>query len=245
MVNKRKDFNRWAVLAVKKALWDYQMIQSGEHLAVGLSGGKDSGTLLWLLSEVRRITPLKFKLEGIFLDLGFGLNPAPLAEFCHQLDIPFRKIKTNIAEIVFDLRQESNPCSLCANLRRGALHNAALEAGCSKAALGHHLDDVIETFLMSWFYTGQFKTFEPNTYLDHKNIHLLRPMIYLKQEEVQAIADSVQVPVLVNPCPANGNSKREEIRQLLTALKSRYPDLQAKTLHALQNLDLKNLWPSL
>lgn len=242
MVNKRKDFKKWALLEIKKAILDYYMIQNGDKVLVGLSGGKDSGVLLYALNILRKISPIKFELYAAFLDLGFGMDVEPLEKMCQEWKIPFYKVVTDIKEIIFDVRKEKNPCSLCANLRRGALNGFAVELGCKKVALGHHLDDVVETFFMSLFYTGQFKTFDPNTYLDRRDLYMIRPLVYLGQESVKELAQIANIPIITNLCPANGNTKREEIKEVIKFLENTYGDLRYKVLNALKNTDLDNLW---
>ncbi len=239
----KKDFRKWALARVKRAIVDYGMISGGDGVAVGLSGGKDSGVLLYILDAVRRTTPVKFEIYGVFLDLGFGMDISPLAEFCRRLEIPFRYQSTDIGQIVFDVRNEKNPCALCSTLRRGALNDLALGMGCNRVALGHHLDDVVDTFFVSLLYTGQFKTFSPNTFLDRTGLHMIRPLVYLGQEAVKELAVMEKVPVIENPCPVSGMTKREEVKKLVSGLRSRYPDLREKVLSALQTADLKNLWP--
>ncbi len=239
----KKDFRKWALAKVKRAIVDYGMIAGGDRVAVGLSGGKDSGVLLYALDAVRRTAPIEFEIYGIFLDLGFGMDIAPLAEFSRRIGVPFRYQATDIGQTVFDLRDEKNPCALCSNLRRGALNDLALGLGCNKVALGHHLDDVVDTFFMSLFYTGQLRTFSPNTFLDRTGLYMIRPLVYLGQETVRELAALEKVPVIENPCPVSGFTKREEVKQLVAGLRSRYPDLREKVLSALQGADLKNLWP--
>ncbi|MCL6612087.1 MAG: tRNA 2-thiocytidine biosynthesis TtcA family protein [Peptococcaceae bacterium] len=239
----KKDFRKWALAKVKRAMVDYGMIAGGDRVAVGLSGGKDSGVLLYALEAVRRTTPVEFDIFGIFLDLGFGMDIAPLEEFCRGLGIPFRCEATDIGKIVFDVRNEKNPCALCSTLRRGALNELALELGCNKVALGHHLDDVVDTFFMSLLYNGRFRTFSPNTFLDRTGLYMIRPLVYLGQETVRELAALEKVPVSENPCPASGFTKRQEVKKLVAGLRSRYPDLREKVLSALQTADLENLWP--
>jgi tRNA(Ile)-lysidine synthase TilS/MesJ len=239
----KKDFRKWALAFVKRAIVDYGMIAPGDRVAVGLSGGKDSGVLLYALESVRRTAPVKFELQGIYLDLGFGMDYRPMQEYCRRLNVPFRHESTDIGQIVFDVRNEKNPCALCATLRRGALNDLALRLGCSRVALGHHLDDVVDTFFMSLLYTGQFRTFSPNTFLDRTGLHMIRPLVYLGQETVKELAALEGVPVVENPCPASGLTKREEIKKLVADLSRQYPDLRGKMLSALQGADLENLWP--
>lgn len=240
---KKKDFRKWALAYVKKAIVDYGMISDGDGVAVGLSGGKDSGVLLYALWAIRRTAPIDFNIHAVCLDLGFGMDLGPLKEYCERLEVPFHQLRTDIGEIVFDVRNEKNPCALCANLRRGALNGLALELGCKKVALGHHLDDVMETFFMSLFYNGQFRTFEPNTYLDRRDINMIRPLVYLEQETVVQLAAMEKVPIIANPCPVSGITKREEVKQVVRQLMEKYPDLRKRFLSALQTADLGNLWP--
>jgi tRNA(Ile)-lysidine synthase TilS/MesJ len=239
----KKDFKKWALARVKRAIVDYGMIAGGDRLAVGLSGGKDSGVLLYALDAVRRAAPVKFEIYGIFLDLGFGVEFSSLEEFCRRLGVPFRHQPTDIGQIVFDVRNEKNPCALCSTLRRGALNELALAMGCNKVALGHHLDDVVDTFFMSLFYTGQFRTLSPNTFLDRTGLYMIRPLVYLGQEAVRELAATERIPVIANPCPASGFTKREEIKKVVAGLALKYPGLREKVLTALQGADLKNLWP--
>lgn len=242
-MGKKKDFRKWSLARVKRAIVDYGMIADGDSLAVGLSGGKDSGVLLYVLDSIRRTAPVKYQIHAIYLDLGFGMDYAPLEEFCRRLEINFIRHGTDIGQIVFDVRNEKNPCALCSNLRRGALNDLALSLGCNKVALGHHLDDVVDTFFMSLLYTGQLRTFSPNTFLDRTGLYMIRPLVYLGEEVVRELAALAKVPVIKNPCPANGITKREEIKVVLGGLKPLYPDLREKVLAALQGADLRNLWP--
>ncbi|MFZ5644850.1 MAG: tRNA 2-thiocytidine biosynthesis TtcA family protein [Bacillota bacterium] len=239
----KKDFRKWALAIVKRAIVDYGMISGGDRVAVGLSGGKDSGVLLYALEAIKRTAPIKFEIHGIYLDLGFGMDYGPIAEYCSRLGIQFSYESTDIGQIVFDVRNEKNPCALCSTLRRGALNDLALSLGCNKVALGHHLDDVVDTFFLSLFYTGQFRTFSPNTFLDRTGLHMIRPLVYLGQETVRQLAAMEMIPIIENPCPASGYTKREEIKTLVSDLTEKFPDLRGKVLAALQGADLKNLWP--
>jgi tRNA(Ile)-lysidine synthetase-like protein len=238
-----KEFQRYVVTRVKKAIVDYGMISDGDRVAVGLSGGKDSSLLLHILNQVRRVAPIKFSLHGIYVDPGWEMEISPLREFCENEGVPFYYKPTNIAEVVFDIRREKSPCALCANLRRGALNNTARDLGCNKVALGHHLDDAIETFFMSLFYTGQFRTFSPVTYLSRSGITMIRPLIYLTQEQVREMVRQKNLPVLENPCPVNGRTKRQEMREFVASLLTRYPELHLRFINAFKTADLRNLWP--
>lgn len=229
---------------VGKANADYQLIEDGDHLAIGVSGGKDSVTLLYVLANLRRFAPVKFRLTAVTLDMGWDADFTPIRELCEQLEVPYHLEKTQIGEIVFDYRQEKNPCSLCAKLRRGALHNAAVELGCNKVALGHHADDAIETLLMSMFYEGRLGSFLPKTYLSRKNLYLIRPLIYVKESSIQEVVAALKLPVVFNPCPANGLTKRQEAKEIINHLETIIPDIRDKILSALRNADLEHLWPA-
>jgi tRNA(Ile)-lysidine synthase TilS/MesJ len=234
---------KWFKGKVKRAVTDYEMIKDGDRVAVGLSGGKDSMALLHVLQLIRGEIPVAFEVQGLFVDPGWPVEVQVLEEFCRERGIAFTWKKTNIAEVVFDERNEKNPCALCANLRRGALNNAARDIGCNKVALGHHLDDAIETFFMSLFYTGQFRTFSPRTYMDRSELTLIRPLVYHTQRTVQNFVDRENLPVIVNPCPVSGKTKREEIKEVVHHLVGLYPELRTRFLTALQTMDPNNLWP--
>lgn len=202
---------------VRRCVEDYGMIEENDKIAVGVSGGKDSLLVLTALAHMRRFFPVPYALEAITLDMGFGgADFSPVSDYCDRLGVPFTLIPTNIGEIVFDIRGETHPCSLCANLRRGILHNAALERGCKKIALGHHMDDASETFLMSLLYEGRISCFKPVTWLDRKGVTLIRPLLYVTEEETLRMAK--HMPVIHNPCPANGHTKRQEAKELLRSL---------------------------
>ncbi|MCL6639610.1 MAG: tRNA 2-thiocytidine(32) synthetase TtcA [Firmicutes bacterium] len=238
-----KDYRKWFLGRVKKAITDFGMIEDGDRVAVGMSGGKDSTSLLHGLSLVRRSAPVKFELESIFIDMGWSMDAPLLEDFCRSRGVILNIVKTDIAEIVFEHRKDQNPCALCAHLRRGAFHDKAKELGCNKVALGHHLDDVIETFFMSLFYTGQLRTFAPATFLDRSGLTMIRPLIYLPSEEIKTWVERENLPAIPNPCPASGETKREEARKLLEELTGRYPELKSRFLTALLTFDRRNLWP--
>jgi len=240
-----KDYRKWFLGRVKKAITDFGMIMEGDRVAVGMSGGKDSTSLLHALYLISRTAPVKFHLEAVFIDMGWSMDVTLLEDFCHSHNVDFHVVKTEIAEIVFGSRKGENPCALCAHLRRGAFHGKAQELDCNRVALGHHLDDVIETFFMSLIYTGQMRTFSPLTYLDRSGLTMIRPLVYLSSEELHNWVELEKLPATANPCPANGCTKREEARLLVAELTGRYPDLKTRFLTALLNFDRRNLWPQI
>ncbi|SHF30440.1 tRNA(Ile)-lysidine synthase TilS/MesJ [Caldanaerobius fijiensis DSM 17918] len=218
---------------IRKAIQDYNMIEEGDIIAVGVSGGKDSITLLYALSLLQKYYPVKFRLMGLTLTMGYeDMDFSKTMNFCKENGIEYHIKETQIAKIVFDVRKEKNPCSLCANLRRGALNNFALEMGCNKVALAHHYNDLIETFLLSIFYEGRINTFLPVTKLDRTGLIVLRPMIYVKESEIKGVVRRYELPVVPNQCPANGNTKRQYIKDLLKSLSKDIPDLEKRIFSA-------------
>lgn len=201
---------------VRRACDDYGMIEDGDRIAVGISAGKDSLTLLCALAAMRRFYPKKYELVAITVGMGFeGMDFSPIRAFCESLDVEYHVVETEISKIIFDVRKEKNPCSLCAKMRRGALHDAAKEYGCNKVALGHHFDDVVDTFMLNLFYEGRIGTFSPVTYLSNTELYLIRPMIYMPESEVVYFANRTTLPVIKSPCPADKNTKRETMKQML------------------------------
>ncbi|MBE7062410.1 MAG: tRNA 2-thiocytidine(32) synthetase TtcA [Ruminococcaceae bacterium] len=221
---------------VRRAVDDYHMIEEGDKIAVGVSGGKDSVTLALALHALSRFYPKKFEVVPITLSLGFDtMDFAPLAAYFEAQGLPLIIKETNIAEILFDIRREPNPCSLCAKLRRGALHDEAIEAGCRKVALGHHNDDALETFILCLFYEGRLHSFSPVTYLDRKDIHLIRPMLYMQEADVVGFIKRSGAPVVHNPCPANGYTKRQYAKELLAELSRENRGLKERIFTAMTN----------
>ena len=207
--------------SMRRAINDFGLIRDGDRIAVGLSGGKDSLCLLKALSAYRVFSPEKFELTAITVDMGYeecreGLQK--LTEFCKSVDVPHVIIPSQIAEIVFSVRKEPNPCSLCAKLRRGALNSAAKDLGCNKVALGHHADDVTETFFLSLFYEGRLSTFMPSTYLDKTDVTVIRPFYYSSEADINGVANRYSLPVLHNPCPANHHTAREQMKDLMKSV---------------------------
>ena len=229
---------------VRRAVDDYDMIREGDKVAVGVSGGKDSMLLLLALNHLKSFYPKPFQLEAVTIELGFeGMDFTPVAELCRQLDIPYTCLKTDIKEVVFDVRQESNPCSLCAKMRRGALNNLIRERGIDKLALGHHFDDAVETFMMSLLFEGRISCFRPVTYLDRTGVTQIRPLIYAGEQKIANLARELKIPVVENPCPQDKASKRYEIKKLLSAMSAEYPDMKSKIFGAMQRLPLEGWQP--
>ncbi|MDO5378318.1 MAG: ATP-binding protein [Clostridia bacterium] len=228
---------------IRKADADFDLIAPGDRVAVGVSGGKDSLLLLYALSLYRKFSGKDFSLQAITLKMGLEpFDVSPIRALCETIDVPYTVIETEIAKVIFDIRKESNPCALCAKMRRGALNDAAIAAGCNKVALGHHREDAIETLLMSLIFEGRLHTFHPNTYLSRRQIAVIRPMVYLPEKHVIHVVKSLGLPVVHNPCPADGNSKREEMKELLRTLSKAYPQLKEYMLSALQNTAQYGLW---
>lgn len=219
----------------RKALDDYHLIESGDKIAVGISGGKDSLTLLYALSGLRRFYPKPFELEAVTVDLGYEeFHLEPIQLLCDDLEVPYHIVHTEIAKILFEERKESSPCSLCAKMRKGALNNAIRELGCNKVAYAHHMDDVIETAFLSMIFEGRFYSFPPKTYLEDSAITVIRPLIYVSEAEVKGFQNKYQLPVVKNPCPADGNTKREYVKQLIRQMNLEHPGVKTRLFHAIQ-----------
>lgn len=228
---------------LRRAVEKYEMIRPGDRIAVGLSGGKDSTALLVAMKRFQYFSPVPFELEGITLDMGFGgMDFEPLVQLCADLNIPYTIKKTQIGPIVFEARQEKNPCALCARMKRGALHDLAIERGCRKIALGHHADDAIETFFLSLFYEGRINTFSPVTYLDRKDITLIRPLIFVKEKDIIYNPEVKELPVIKSTCPADGHTKREDMKDMMKELRKTIPELDDRILKAIQNKEQFHLW---
>lgn len=225
---------------VRRAIEDYNMINDGDNIAVGVSGGKDSLVLLCALVSLSHYYPKKFTVTALTLDLGFGADYSGVQKLCDELGVEYKIKYTDFGEIIFNIRKESNPCSLCSRMRRGALDDFAKENGCFKIALGHQNDDVLETFFLSLIYEGRVGCFSPVTYLDRSGITQIRPMIYVRERDTRGIARGENLPVVVNPCPANGFTKREYTKDLIRQIeKETTPGLRKRLFHAIQysNID--------
>lgn len=228
---------------MRRCIDDYHMIDAGDRIAVGVSGGKDSLVLLQLLAGLREYFDKPFTLEAVTVDMGLGMDYGAIAALCRSLDIPYNIVKTEIGPIIFDYRKEKNPCSMCSKMRRGALNQALLERGLNKLALGHHYDDAVETFLMSLLFEGRISCFQPVTRLDRTGIVQIRPMLYIHEKTVDNFARRTALPVTENRCPADKNTKREEVKQLIFTLSHTYPDLKERIFGAMQRLPLPEWAP--
>ncbi len=224
----------------RRAVDDYQMIAQGDRIAVGISGGKDSLTLLYALHGLKRFYPKHFEIHAVTVDLGFqNLDLSRIAELCRELEVEYTIVKTDIAQIIFEDRKEENPCSLCAKMRKGALNQAMKEVGCNKIAYAHHKDDVVETMLMSLIYEGRFHTFSPVTYLDRTELTVIRPLMYMDEADVIGFVRKYNVPVVKSPCPADGYTRREYVKQLLRQLNQENPGVKERMFTAIQNGKMK------
>ena len=230
----------------RKAVTDYHMIEDGDKIAVGVSGGKDSLTLLALLNAYKRFSPQKFEICAVTIDLGFDQSRDPfeqVSKYCADNGILYAVERTDIGKILFEDRKESSPCSLCSKMRRGALNAKLLSLGFSKLALGHHSDDLAETFLLSLFYEGRLSTFAPKNFMDRTGVTVIRPMVYLKEKDIRAFAK--ELPVVFNPCPADKHTQREYMKNLLTHIKKNIPFAQDRLAGAITHPDRYNLWDNI
>lgn len=224
---------------LRRCVEDYDMIAPGERVAVVVSGGKDSLVLLAALARLAQFYPGGFSVEAFTVDMGTpGMDLSPLADYCRELGVPFHRIPTQMYHVIFETRREKNPCALCAKMRRGSLHTALLEAGIHKVALGHHYDDAVETFFLSLFYEGRLSCFQPVTYLDRTGITQIRPLLYCGEGMLRNAAERNHLPVVFNPCPADGNTKRQEVKELIKSLDKQYPGLKSRVFGAMQGLPL-------
>lgn len=225
---------------LRRCIDDYNLISEGDKIAVGLSGGKDSAALLLGLSELRRFYPKNYELFAITADLGFeGMDFKKLKNFCADINVPYKIIKTDIKELVFDVREEKNPCSLCSKMRKGALNDAIKEDGINKLALGHHFDDAIETCVMSLFLEGRFHCFKPLTYMSRADTYQIRPMLYARESEIESLVETGKLPIIKSACPLDKYSKREDIKQTIAELEKTYPDIRQKIFTAIKGLPLE------
>ena len=227
---------------IRKADQDFGLIAPGDRIAIGVSGGKDSLLLLHALSLYRKFSHKDFSLLAITVSLGLEpFDTAPIRQLCDQLEIPYLVRETEIGKIIFEYRKEKNPCALCAKMRRAVLANTCVEQHCGKLALGHHREDAIETLLMSLFYEGRFRTFHPKSTMSRTGVTVIRPLVYLPESHVKHMVKVLDLPLVHSPCPANGNTSRAEMKDLLRRLRQIFPDANERFLHALQQ-DHYDLW---
>lgn len=225
---------------MRRAIDDYNMIEDGDKIAVGVSGGKDSVALMLGLNALKRFYPKQFDIVAITVSMGFeGTDFSPIKQICDKENIEYVVEDTSIGEIVFNVRKEPNPCSLCSKMRSGALNEAAIRLGCNKVALGHHYDDVVETFLMSLFKEGRINCFSPVTYLDRMKITKIRPFIYIPEKEITYYTNKNNLPIVKNPCPADGNTTRQRIKDLIFSLEKENKGLKQQLFHAIKTSEIK------
>ncbi|MCL2509239.1 MAG: tRNA 2-thiocytidine(32) synthetase TtcA [Oscillospiraceae bacterium] len=226
---------------MRSAMERYQMIEDGDRVAVGLSGGKDSVALLYCLAKMRAFYPHSFELFAVTLDMGFGgeiTDYSLLEELCESIEVPYVIKRTEIGTVIFDIRREKNPCSLCARMRRGALHDAVKELGCNKLALGHHMDDAVETFMMNLLNEARIGCFSPVTYLSRKDITMIRPMVFARESDCARVVRRESLPIVKSKCPADGATERQRVKTLLSMLERDYGGVRDKLLGAMQRANL-------
>ena len=226
---------------MRRAIQEYDLIQSDDHICVGISGGKDSVALLCGLARLRRFFERPYSLYAVTLDpcfSGIQTDYSPIQALCEKLEVPYVIKRTEIGEIVFDTRQESNPCSLCARMRRGLLHDTAKSLGCNVIALGHHYNDAIETFMMNLFYEGRIGCFSPKSYLSRKNLWMIRPLVLLEEKEILRVVRREQLPVVKSRCPVDGDTSREKMKRYLQDMEKQYPGIQKRIFGAMRRANI-------
>ena len=225
---------------IGKALSQWQMIQEGDNVAVGLSGGKDSLILLHALHDLQRRSPVHFSLAAITVKLS-GLDTSPLQSYCEALNVPYTIIEQDIIGIIHE-RNEKSPCSFCANMRRGIISSWASQNGYMKLALGHTLDDAVETFFMNLLHSGRAKSFQPKSLMTRTGVTVIRPLVLATESAIIDEVKRLELPVISSPCPFAGHTERQRIREYIAGLRKDIPDLYGKILHALQNLSDSESW---
>ena len=219
----------------RKAVEEYSMIENGDKIAVGVSGGKDSLALLCALAKLKRVLGIDYTVVAVTIDMGLpDMDFSKIADLCRDLDVEYHIIKTQIYEIIFKVREEKSPCSLCSRMRRGALHDACKELGCNKLALGHHYDDVVETFMLNLFFEGRIGAFRPVTYLSRKDLTMIRPLIYTPEREIKTFAKSAELPIVEVKCPADGNTERARMKEYLDIFEREHRGLYHRIMGAIQ-----------
>lgn len=219
---------------VRQALDDYHMIEENDRIAIGISGGKDSLTLLYGLAGIRKFYPIPFQLTAVTVDLGYGdFDPAPIRDLCQKLQVPYEVVPTRISSVISGFGPSDSPCSVCAKMRKGALNDYILKLGCNKVAYAHHMDDIIETMLLSLLYEGRFYSFAPVTHLDKTGLTILRPLMYVPEASVKGFQNKYSLPVSKNPCPFDGHTKRAYVKQLLGQLNKENPGVKKRLFHSI------------
>lgn len=227
----------------RKAVDEYQLIDTGDKIAVGISGGKDSLAMLYALHGLRRFYPNSFELEAITVSLGYeDFNVEPIRALCAEMEIPYTVVNTEIAKIIFEDRKESNPCSLCAKMRKGAFNEEAKKLGCNKVAYAHHRDDIIETLMLSLIFEGRLHSFSPLTYLDRMDLTVIRPLMFVHEADIIGFRNKYELPVVKSPCPADGYTKRQYVKELIDGLNKEHPGVKERMFTAVLNGDLGG-WP--
>ncbi len=224
---------------MRAAMQKYRMIDDGDVVAVGVSGGKDSLAMLYALCQMRRFYPQKYEVKAVTIDPQFGSvcgDYSAIEELCRSLGVEYTIKRTQLADVIFNQRDESNPCSLCAKMRRGMLHDTAKELGCNKVALGHHLDDAVVTFYMNLFRCGRIGCFSPVSYLSRKDLYLIRPMVFAYEKDVERAVRKAALPIIKSACPADGTTERQKVKELIDGLEKQngYSAIYQKTLGAMQ-----------
>ena len=220
---------------VRRCVEDYHMIEPGDRVAVGVSGGKDSLLTLAALARLREFYPVPFTVEAITLEMGMpGMDFGGVAELCQALEVPYTRIQVPVYQILFEERREKNPCSLCAKLRRGSLNTALTERGIHKIALGHHYDDAVETLLMNLLFEGRIGCFQPVTYLDRTGVTQIRPLLYCHEDDIRRVAWREELPIVHNPCPMDGYSKREDMKTFINEKNAEDHSFKVRMMHAIQ-----------
>lgn len=228
---------------LRQAIDQYNMIEDGDHIAIGISGGKDSLTLLYGLANLQRFYPKSFRLSAITVDMGLDtMDLEPVKALCAGFNVPYEVIPTEIGKILFEARKESNPCALCAKMRKGALNQKAMELGCNKIAYAHHKDDIIETAMMSLLYEGRFYAFPPVTHLDRTDLTVIRPLMLVSEADVKGFRNKYQLPVCKNPCPMDGHTHREYVKNLIRCLNTDSPGVRDRLFHAVITGNIDG-WP--
>jgi len=227
---------------MRRAILEFNQIQNGDKICVGVSGGKDSLVLLYALSEYRKFKDAKFDLVAVSIDQSNGnTNFDEVKELCKTIAVPYKVVNAPIFDVIFNLRKEKNPCSLCATMRRGALNNAAKEFGCNKVALAHHKDDLLQTFFLSLFHEGRLSTFLPVTYLSKMDLHVIRPLIYVSEQTISSVAKAFELPIVKNPCPINKKTQREEMKNLIAKIENEFPSSKELAFLAITHPERINL----